>query len=59
MQSIERDRLYTDLSYRFNYVASFMDFGPEDQLMIHNSAALVAPLVPVVVDAGAYCSSPF
>lgn len=27
MQHIDRDQLYTDSAYRFEYVAKFMDFG--------------------------------
>ncbi|KAJ1562220.1 hypothetical protein HK096_000913 [Nowakowskiella sp. JEL0078] len=51
IQNIERDRLYTDLVYRFNYVAGFIGFGEDDNKSIHDSAALLAPLVPSVVDA--------
>ncbi|KAJ3195220.1 hypothetical protein HK101_000814 [Irineochytrium annulatum] len=51
MQHVDRDRLYTDLEYRFNYVAKFVDFGPEDVKAIRDSAAHIEPLVPVVVDA--------
>ncbi|KAJ3192908.1 hypothetical protein HK101_005776 [Irineochytrium annulatum] len=48
---INRDRLYTDLEYRFNYVAKFVDFGPDDIKAIKDSAAHIEPLIPVVVDA--------
>lgn len=44
-------RLYTDLAYRFNFVAEMADFGPEDISAIKGSAPLLAPLVPAVVDA--------
>ncbi|KAI9218092.1 Protoglobin-domain-containing protein [Blastocladiella britannica] len=51
IQHIDRDRLYTDIVYRFQYVASFIGFGAADQKAIHDSVSHVAPLVPVVVDA--------
>ncbi|KAL7751696.1 hypothetical protein RI367_002695 [Sorochytrium milnesiophthora] len=50
MQHIERDQLYTDLLYRFTYVANFVDFGDEDKKLIHDAAEHLAPLVPAVVD---------
>ncbi|KAJ3353602.1 hypothetical protein GGF32_002933 [Allomyces javanicus] len=51
MQHIVREQLYTDVVYRFKYVASFVDFGEKDMEMIKASAAHLAPLVPAVVDA--------
>jgi len=51
METISRDRLYTDLMYRFQYVSKFIDFGEEDKQMIHDAATYLAPLVPTVVDA--------
>ncbi|ORZ31692.1 Protoglobin-domain-containing protein [Catenaria anguillulae PL171] len=51
MKSIDRDRLYTDLMYRVGYVAEFIGFGPEDHKLIYESAPLIEPLVPVLVDA--------
>ncbi|KAI9017706.1 Protoglobin-domain-containing protein, partial [Gaertneriomyces semiglobifer] len=44
-------RLYTDVQYRFQYVASFANFGEEDIKYIKASAPIVAPLVPAIVDA--------
>ncbi|KAI9328477.1 Protoglobin-domain-containing protein [Zopfochytrium polystomum] len=37
--------------YRFNYVASFCNFGAADIAAIHAAAGAVAPLVPAIVDA--------
>jgi len=51
MQSIDEPRLESDLGYRFNYLSEFMGFGQEDIDVIHESAALLAPLVPTLVDA--------
>ncbi|KAK3837489.1 MAG: Protoglobin-domain-containing protein [Linnemannia gamsii] len=51
MEHIERETLYTDPVYRFQFVAKFMGFGDEDVDVIKGAAELVKPLVPVVVDA--------
>jgi hypothetical protein len=51
MKQIDEARLEADLAYRFEYVSEFMGFGAADIEVIHGAAPLVAPLVPVVVDA--------
>jgi hypothetical protein len=51
MKHIDEPRLETDLAYRFQYVAEFMGFTEEDIQTIHGGAALLAPLVPALVDA--------
>jgi hypothetical protein len=48
---INEERLESDLGYRFNYLAEFMGFGPEDVAAIHGAAPLLAPIVPALVDA--------
>ncbi|KAJ1998999.1 hypothetical protein GGI02_004005 [Coemansia sp. RSA 2322] len=48
---IDRDRLYTDLQYRFDYVSQFIGFTEVDQELIHRSASVVSGLVPTIVDA--------
>jgi hypothetical protein len=48
---IDEPRLETDLAYRFDYVAKFIGFGPDDVAVIHAAAPLLAPLVPGLVDA--------
>ncbi|KAJ2743304.1 hypothetical protein GGI20_003842 [Coemansia sp. BCRC 34301] len=48
---IDHDRLYTDLQYRFDYVSHFIGFTEADQEYIRKSAAVVAGLVPTIVDA--------
>lgn len=51
MNHIDEPRLESDLNYRFQYLAGFMGFGPEDVQTIHASATLLAPIVPQLVDA--------
>lgn len=51
MKHIDEARLESDLEYRFNYLAAFMDFGPDDIARIHASAAFLAEQVPSLVDA--------
>ncbi|KAJ1516859.1 hypothetical protein HMI54_007911 [Coelomomyces lativittatus] len=51
MEKIDRHRLYTDISYRFSYVTSFVGFNDDDKKAIKDSAPHLAPLVPTVVDA--------
>ena len=51
MQKIDEARLESDLSYRFGYLAEFMQFDSEDIAAIHGAASLLAPVVPALVDA--------
>jgi hypothetical protein len=51
MKRIQEGRLESDLEYRFGYLAEFMGFGHDDIAAIHQSASLLAPLVPQLVDA--------
>jgi Protoglobin len=51
MEIIDEARLESDLAYRFEYTSGFMGFSAEDIEAIHNSAPLLAPLVPGLVDA--------
>ena len=51
MAQVDKDRLYTDVTYRFTYVASFLGFKEDDAAALKASAPLVAPLVPTIVDA--------
>lgn len=51
MQQIDETRLEADVTYRYAYLAEFMDFGHDDIAAIHATAATLAPLVPVLVDA--------
>jgi len=51
MTTIDEPRLETDLSYRFQYLAKFLHFIPEDIQAIHDAAPLLAPKVPALVNA--------
>jgi hypothetical protein len=51
MKHIDETRLETDLAYRVSYVTEFMGFTAEDIAALHASAAVLAPVVPALVDA--------
>ncbi len=51
MKQIDEAKLESDLGYRFEYLTDFMGFGADDIAAIHDSAAHLAPLVPLLVDA--------
>ena len=51
IEHVDRNRLYTDLQYRFNYVCKFAEFGEEDINYIKSAAPILSPLVQAVVDA--------
>ena len=50
MQIIDEARLETDSQYRFEYLAGFMGFGPDDAALIQASAPLLGPLIPELVE---------
>ncbi len=51
MKTIDEARLETDLEYRFQYLAEFIGFGPDDQNAIQMAAMYLGPLIPELVDA--------
>jgi hypothetical protein len=51
MIHVNEERLESDISYRFHYLAEFMGFGKEDIAAIHAAAAVLAPHVPSLVTA--------
>jgi hypothetical protein len=51
MKHIDEYRLDHDLGYRFEYLAEFIGFGPEDVKTIHAAVAHLAPVVSQLVDA--------
>lgn len=51
MKNIDEELLESDLAYRFEYLADFMNFGQEDIDAIHGAATHLGPLVPALVDA--------
>jgi hypothetical protein len=51
MKTVDESRLENDLGYRFEYLAEFVGFGPDDIAAVHGAAPKLAPLVPGLVDA--------
>lgn len=51
LQTIDVERLESNVQYRFRYLVDFIGFGEEDIATIQASAELLAPLVPSLVDA--------
>lgn len=51
MLHIDESRLESDVDYRVGYLGEFMGFNQDDIATIHQSAGLLAPLVPGLVDA--------
>lgn len=51
IERIDEARLESDAAYRAAFLSKFMGFGADDIARIHASAALLAPLVPGLVDA--------
>ncbi|KAJ3401627.1 hypothetical protein CcCBS67573_g04554 [Chytriomyces confervae] len=49
--NVDRDRLYTDLMYRYEYVSTFVGFDKADVAAIKAAAPYIGPLVPAIVDA--------
>ncbi len=47
MQHIDESKLETDLEYRFQFLADFIGFGPDDVALIH---AVAAPMFAAVDD---------
>lgn len=50
MQTIDEARLETDPQYRFEYLAEFMGFGPEDAALIQACAPYLGPIIPQLVE---------
>ncbi|MDX1973642.1 MAG: protoglobin family protein [Candidatus Sumerlaeia bacterium] len=50
-ETIDEQLLNNDVAYRVAFLGKFMGFGEEDIVTIHSAAPLLAPLVPVLVDA--------
>jgi hypothetical protein len=51
MKVINEALLESDLGQRFQYLAEFTGFGPDDVAAIHAAAPHLAPVVPALVDA--------
>lgn len=50
MQTIDESRLETDPQYRYEYLAEFIGFGPDDVSLIQASAPVLGPLIPQLVE---------
>ena len=50
MKSIDEERLKTDLDYRFEFLADFIGFGPDDREAIQMAAMFLAPVIPELVE---------
>ncbi|CAE6485393.1 unnamed protein product [Rhizoctonia solani] len=51
MRHIDAQVIDTDLQARVDYLAKFIEFGPEDVQALHNAAPIVKPLAGAAVDA--------
>lgn len=49
MQTIDEQRLESDSQYRYEYLAEFIGFGPEDVKLIQSSAPHLGPRIPQLV----------
>lgn len=50
MHSIDEQRLETDPQYRYEYLAQFIGFGPEDVKLIQAAAPHLGPRAPALVE---------
>lgn len=50
MQTIDEQRLETDLAYRFRFVADFIGFTKEDATALQAAAMFLGPMIPEIVD---------
>ena len=50
MQSIDETRLETDAQYRYEFLANFIGFGPDDVRQIQSSAPHLGPRIPQLVE---------
>lgn len=50
MQTIDEPRLEADAQYRYEYLAEFIGFGPDDVALIQRSAPHLGPRIPQLVE---------
>jgi len=50
MQTIDEARLETDVQYRYEYLADFIGFGPEDTALIQGFAPHIGPRIGELVE---------
>lgn len=51
MKCVDETRLQTDLEYRFQFLADFIGFGPDDREAIQMAAMFLGPMIPELVEA--------
>ena len=51
LKTIDEDKLYTDLGYRYQYLCDFIGISEKDVNLIHGSASILGPKVELLVDA--------
>ncbi len=51
MRHIDEDQLESDLQYRYEFLADFIGYGPEDAQLILASGPYLGPLIPQLVEA--------
>ncbi|UJR22156.1 hypothetical protein I4U23_025220 [Adineta vaga] len=49
-EHIDKNRLVTDLRYRFNYLSKLLQFTPDDIHTLNKISSIILPLTPVIVD---------
>jgi len=50
MQQVDENRLESDLKYRYDFLAEFIGFGPEEVSLVQASAMHLGPRIPELVD---------
>jgi hypothetical protein len=51
MKTTDEKKLEDYLEYRFNYLCEFMGFGQDDIITILGASPVLAPVMPLLVDA--------
>ena len=50
VEHIDKNRLNTDLRYRFDYLSKILDFTTHDIDILNQISNIIQPLIPVIVD---------
>ncbi len=50
LKTIDESKLEADLTYRFQYLAEFIGFGPEDTAAVQAIGPYLGPLIPQIVE---------
>ncbi|CAF1538118.1 unnamed protein product [Rotaria sp. Silwood1] len=49
-ENIDKNRLTTDIRYRFEYISKFLNFSQTDITILNKLSSIIQPLIPVIVD---------